>query len=161
MEPDKSYARSKKTPSVLYALHEVTSLASGVRPDDPLTLAGYMEFLLDEHTREANVHYSEIESEYRGKGLGLLLYKTAINDLVESGYEVVSDYVRSKDAERVWQSIRRDNPDEVYVVSRDPSYRDESFPSGVYEVRPAYYTVGEFIGRRPVRVRNHRRRSPR
>jgi GNAT superfamily N-acetyltransferase len=145
---------------VIYGLHEIVSLGDQkVRPDDQLTYAGGIDLGIDEKYREARVYNVELEERYRGQGLGLLIYKAAINDLVERGYEVHSGYARSEDAEHVWQSIRRDNPDEVKVISR-PAEEEESEMVGTIQIRPAYYVVGGFVGRRPdVRVRGHRRRA--
>jgi len=153
-------------PHAIYGLHEIISLGDRkVRPDDRLSYAGGIDFILDARLKDANLAYAGLQVKYRGQGLGLLIYKAAINDLVDRGYTVQSDYIRTPEAERVWRSIMRDNPESVDVVIRrprdDPALeraleRDE-FRGTQYRVNPTYYSVYRPVGRRPVRVRGHRR----
>ena len=134
---------------VIYYMHKIISLGDDkVRHDDVLDPMGLIEFGLKEERwqgpKEAMIDYSELEPNYRGKGLGLLLYKTAINDLIENRYRVLSDYNRSPEAERVWQSLLRDNPERI---------RTEK----VYGGASKHFVATGFVGRR-VRVRSYRRR---
>ena len=151
-------------PNVIYVVNNIISQADGkIRHSDELHFVGKVGFALTPKYHEAEVYGANIEYEFRGRGLGLMVYRAAINDLVDSGYEVRSDYIRTEDAERVWQSILRDNPDNVQIVLRDVTSKEaalerEQFEGTKYHVRPSYYVASGPVSRRPVHVRDHRRR---
>jgi GNAT superfamily N-acetyltransferase len=46
--------------------------------------------------------HSSLKEEYRGKGLGALMYAYAINYALERGYSVRCSYNRSENAKNVW-----------------------------------------------------------
>ena len=98
----------------------------------------------------ARVVHASLGEKWRGKGLGKFMYKGALNDLLEvEGVSCVkSDYTRSIDAERVWASICRTAPGQVYTVPSKLGARGHIFETrGPTPIR-----------RRPVKVREHRRR---
>jgi len=90
-----------------------------------------------------NVWASELGKAFRGKGIGRMLYKATVNDLLKTYRCVQSDTTRSLAAEGVWKSFCRVNP--VKKVE-----------SAVGESR---YQVHRPLRRRPVRVRSHRRKQ--
>lgn len=53
--------------------------------------------------------HSNLDIEYRGQGLGAIMYARAIQWCLDNGYKVRSSGSSSEDAERVWggKSIRR------------------------------------------------------
>ena len=104
------------------------------------------------------VVWSEINSDLQGRGIGKFFYKTAINDLIDEGYlEVYSDslYQQSPEAQRLWQSLERSNPDRITTVYDEEEVQDKD---ETYDAGPRYQVLG-YLQRRPVHVRSHRRRA--
>jgi len=120
-------------------------------PDSELISIGDLKFrqFWDDHD-SIGVVDARIGHDYRGRGIGKYIYKTAINDLLDQRYSYVfSDETdsRSLDAERVWESLDRSNPNRI---------REERLDNPDDE---RWYATG-YVQRRPVRVRGHWRRSP-
>jgi hypothetical protein len=90
---------------------------------------------------------ADLQPYLQGRGIGKYIYKAALNDLLDLGYGTrYSDEHRSRSvhAERVWESLARGNPERVtYIIPGK---------FGRWKVRG-------YVQRRPVRVRQHRRRA--
>lgn len=100
----------------------------------------------------AIVEYTELEYGYRGMGLGRALYVAAVNDLLKTHDCVYSDITRSGNAEGVWKSLCRVNPDKIVKRGHSMRVRDDSAPF-------RYEVVKAPLRRRPVSVRRHQRRG--
>jgi hypothetical protein len=109
-------------------------------------IIGSMSFSThEEKPNTVRVTKSKLSIDYRGQGLGRLMYKVAINDLLKTYQCVRSDRIRSADAEGVWGSFCRSNPK---TVRYDP---DAAEPHG------RYFADAPLRRRPPVKVRSHRR----
>ena len=114
--------------------------------DSPLSVdlqvIGAIEFRASNKISIADVQSSELNEAFRGRGLGRMLYKAAVNDLLKDYRCVRSDSNRSRAAEGVWQSFCRANP--------------EISPN--YQKYPYRYEATKPLRRRPVKVRHHHRK---
>jgi len=124
-----------------YVDHFAWAALRADRPNEGIGVARYIRLKEEPEVAEAAV---TVLDEYQGKGLGTFMYKTAINNLVSSGWKVQSDTVRSPQANRVWLNLRQRNPDTVKVIPRLGG-------STVYE-------ASGVVLRRP-NVKRHQRRS--
>lgn len=70
----------------------------------------------------AEVAYSELSPEYRGRGLGIELYKHLADKAAEGGFtRLISDSIRSPEAERLWQSlVNKGYAKPIEITSTDP-----------------------------------------
>ena len=165
-----------------YRLYVVHSQEDGLlRPSDHMEWIGVIVWNLyggsGGPSRTAAIANAEIfDEDYRGRGLGRRLYVASINDLIDRQRVPISDVYRSEYAEHVWSSLMEANPGTIEAHQRvvqsppgediigrtEADFGSEEAYSGMIRERPQYYEVQGYVQRHPdVRVKSHRRRSPR
>jgi GNAT superfamily N-acetyltransferase len=72
------------------------------------------------------VEWAKVHPDLRGKGLGVELYKKAINDAASRGLDLVSDVSVTVDAVRVYQALERQG----YSVAYNPNTKEVVNPGG-------------------------------
>lgn len=76
--------------------------------------------------------HSSLDVEYRGQGLGALMYARAIQWCLDNGYKVRSSGSSSNDAERVWRSKS---------IRKNFSLRERISPYG----HPTWYVLNKKV----------------